>query len=98
MESRANTLLRAQEVEILRAAAQAEKAARLDSKAHPAPEIPTGKLMDAATRKYLADIGRQGGKAGKGTPLRREIAKRAAAARWGKKKKRLHTANAGTDR
>ena len=45
-------------------------------------------LMDAATRKYLADIGRRGGKAGKGTPLRMEIAKRAATARWGKAKKR----------
>ena len=44
--------------------------------------------MDAATKKYLADIGRRGGKAGKGTPLRREIAKRAAAARWRGHKKR----------
>ena len=44
--------------------------------------------MDAATRKYLAEIGRRGGKAGKGTPLRREIAKRAAAARWRGHKKR----------
>jgi hypothetical protein len=44
--------------------------------------------MDAATRKYLADIGRRGGKAGAGTPLRRAIAKKAAAARWGKTKKR----------
>lgn len=49
--------------------------------------------MDAVTRKYLADIGRRGGKAGKGTPLRHDIAKRAAAARWATKKKRPHTAN-----
>ena len=44
--------------------------------------------MDAATRKYLATIGARGGKAGAGTPLRRAIAKKAAAARWGKTKKR----------
>ena len=44
--------------------------------------------MDTSTRKYLATIGARGGKAGAGTPLRREIAKRAAAARWGKTKKR----------
>lgn len=41
--------------------------------------------MDKATRKYLAKIGRKGGKAGKGTALRRAIAKRAAATRWARR-------------
>lgn len=55
--------------------------------------------MDAATRKYLATIGAKGGAAGKGTPLRREIAKRAAAARWAaqKKKRPRNTANGRAD-
>lgn len=35
-------------------------------------------------KKYLAKIGAKGGHAGKGTAVRREITRRAAAARWRK--------------
>jgi hypothetical protein len=35
-------------------------------------------------KKYLAEIGRRGGKAGKGSPAKRASAKKANAARWAK--------------
>jgi hypothetical protein len=35
-------------------------------------------------REYLAQIGRKGGRAGKGTELRRELNRRASLIRWGK--------------
>jgi len=41
----------------------------------------------SAVTKYLAAIGRQGGKAGKGSPAKADSAKKANAARWKKHRK-----------
>lgn len=42
--------------------------------------------MNPEVRAYMAEIGRKGGKAGKGTPKRAEVARKAAKARWAKAK------------
>jgi hypothetical protein len=38
--------------------------------------------MNDEVRKYMAEIGRKGGSAGKGTDWRREVCKHAAVVRW----------------
>ena len=38
--------------------------------------------MNKKISSYLSKIGAKGGKAGKGTPLRRKLARRAALKRW----------------
>ena len=43
--------------------------------------------MNAEARKYLAAIGRRGGKAGKGSAAKAASAKKANAARWEKHRK-----------
>jgi hypothetical protein len=40
------------------------------------------KPITKTVRKYMADIGRKGGQAGKGTEWRREVCKHAAIVRW----------------
>jgi hypothetical protein len=42
--------------------------------------------VDAVVKNYLAEIGRKGGHKGKGSPLRKELNRRAALIRWGKEK------------
>ena len=50
-------------------------------------------MMDPKIREYLSQNGAKGGKAGKGTELRKKLNQAAAQARWAKARPKAKAAN-----
>ena len=52
-------------------------------------------MMDPKIKEYLSQNGAKGGKAGKGTELRKKLNQAAAQARWAKARPKAKSAKAG---